>query len=110
MASPKKYYIEFCILNNVKSKEDWEKLYSMLDMIMIIPYPKDPSEFYGDDIWSFVGSCIRKIKIPTYGHSKYFARELNIQTKGQWEYFVTNVSDKCNLGFVLDPEIQYQDD
>jgi hypothetical protein len=110
MNSAKKYYIEFCILNNVKSKKDWDQLYSMLDIIMMVPYPKDPAEHYGDDVWQFISSCIRKASVPTYGHSKYFARAFNIQTKDQWEYFVTNVSDQCKLGFAPDPEIQYQDD
>jgi hypothetical protein len=110
MIPAKKYYIEFCILNNIKNKHDWNQLYSMLESIMDFPYPRDPVDTYGEDVWEFIGSCIRRVQMPSYGHTVYIARAFKIRTKEQWKLFVKNVSDPCKFGFVIAPDINYRDD
>lgn len=111
MIPAKKYYIEFCILNNIKNKDDWNQIFSMLESIMDFPYPRDPAENYGEDVWEFIGrSSIRRAQVPSYGHTVYIARAFNILTKEKWEQFVQSVSDPCKFGFVIAPDDVYRGD
>lgn len=103
----KKHFIELCILINVKSKLDWYSIKQLINKRIHIPYPENPEEFYGDDVWILLKDAIRTKKVASYSHSSAIAENLGMKSKDDWVSFYNQVS-LYRIGFPINPEDEFK--
>lgn len=102
----KKFFIELCILMNVKNKSDWNSIKQLIDKRISIPYPNSPDEAYGEDVWGFIKDAIRLKKVASYSHSSAIAKKLGIKNEDEWCQFHHQVS-MYRIGFPNNPKKEY---